>query len=1617
VNGRPVLQFRNHDKSLTISNPMSGATAGDAYIVLKALPPAPYAGGLWNWANLAPAYEAYPGSDNSIGDNFGSTVSRYPGKAPTNLGEFHIYNVSSKAAEWQARVNGITFYRSTTNTVSFTTVPTIGATTYGFNGDIAEILVYDRVLTDPERAAVGGYLAKKYALFAAPPQVLGLNVQAASGTQAILSWTPSTQPNQVIYEIERSGNGITYEKIAETSLASFLDSGLLPASFYTYRVRTRTFAGLGAYSSAASLTTLAADQTDIPTGMRLWLSADSLTLASGAAVAVWRDQSGLSNDGTQSSVSQRPTYISGVLASRPVVRFVASASQFVAVPSIMTKAPAATNGEIYAVLKSSATVGATEGLWAFGSSNNVGLYPSNSGQIADDFGSTTVRGPYTPSAPLGQFNIYSVVAQPGSWSARLNGCLMASSTTNTVGWTTGPVIGASGGYSFTGDIAEVIAYGRALSEAERGALIAYLSRKYSLHTSDTTAPGTPTGLSHSGLTATSFTLSWSRPTDNVGVYSFDVLRNGVLVGTTETTSLKLVDLPPNSISNMTVRARDRAGNLSAESSVLVVTVLDTVAPTVPADLVVSNLSATAFTLSWAPSSDNVGVTTYEVFNNGGLVGTSSTTSFTWSGRLPSTTYGMSVRAKDAKGNVSSMSSTLNVTTPGYTLRPADGAIAAGLQFSAAIKADGSLYTWGHNAIGQLGLGTTTSVNKPTQVTSVGSVITTVALSDTHGLAIDTSGKVRAWGLNTNGQVGDGTTSTRTAPVTLSSIGEVIRVAAGASHSLALKTDGTVWAWGLNANGQLGDGTTTQRSSPVQVSGLVSIVAIAAGGSHSLALKSDGTLWVWGSNSNGQLGDGTTTQRNAPVQVSGMSGVSAITAGQFFSVATLTDGTAKSWGLNSLGQLGNGSTTQSLVPVTVAGLSNVKLLSAGREHAVALRVDGSVWGWGSTSQGQLGSISPSGLSTPAELSGLRNVVGVAAGALHSLFLKSDGAITAYGDNSAGALGDGYNVGVKVVPVQTGVWTDTLHAALGSSHSLSVRSDHTVWSWGSNSNGQLGDTTTVDKAQPIPLSLTGMEKVSAGLAHSLALASDGTVWAWGLNTNGQLGDGSTTQRLAAVQISSFSGVTAISAGASHSVALKSDGTVWTWGLNSSGQLGDGTTTQRTAPTNVSTLSGIVAVSAGEAHTLALKSDGTLWAWGNNGSGRLGDGTVTQRTAPVQITTLSDVAWISAGSQHSLAVKSDGTAWGWGLNSSGQVGDGTTTQRSSPVQLTSLTGMVTVSAGVNHSIGTKSDGTAWSWGANATGQIGDGTTVGRTTPVLTAMSSASRVVAGNGTSLAQLTNGTLRLWGNNNLGQAGTAVPARTAAAIRLKAISSDSDNDGIPDAWEVSKLGSVAASPTDDADKDGLTNIAEYFLNSDPAAPDADGDYLTDLIDPDPAGYYNGAAPTLAISSGNNQSQTVGQFNALPLKVAVLLSDGVTPLVNAPVEFLVITGNGMLSTTTGGTPDFQVRLSVRTGSDGIALVHFKQPLLPGVSSLIRASTGAQQVQFGATSSNDTGDTDNDGLTDAWETAQFGSLSQTASGDYDADGLTNFEEFVAGSDPLLPPAGNSATLVKLKVWTPLK
>jgi alpha-tubulin suppressor-like RCC1 family protein len=359
------------------------------------------------------------------------------------------------------------------------------------------------------------------------------------------------------------------------------------------------------------------------------------------------------------------------------------------------------------------------------------------------------------------------------------------------------------------------------------------------------------------------------------------------------------------------------------------------------------------------------------------------------------------------------------------------------------------------------------------------------------------------------------------------------------------------------------------------------------------------------------------------------------------------------------------------------------IAAGGAHTIALKQDGTLWAWGWNEYGQLGigSADLDAHPTPVQVGTNNTWTAVAAGWAHTMALKADGTLWAWGWNSAGQLGNGSadgNLSIVahptpiqiVIAINTKKWTAV---ATGGEHTIALKEDGTLWAWGLNASGQLGNGTRDNQLQPVQIAGTTWTSVAAGGDHTIVLKDDGTLWAWGLNAYGQLGDGTTDDQLKPVQIAGTTW-TNVTAGGAHTIALKTDGTLWAWGWNEYGQLGDGTTDDQLKPVQIAGTTW-TNVTAGGAHTIARMANGTLWAWGWNSAGQLGNGSadgdlsIVAHPTPVKIGAASNWTNMTTGYAHSIALKTDKTLWAWGWNGDGQLGDTTTTSQYVPVKIMKL------------------------------------------------------------------------------------------------------------------------------------------------------------------------------------------------------------------------------------------------------------------------------------------------------------------------------------------------------------
>ncbi len=573
-------------------------------------------------------------------------------------------------------------------------------------------------------------------------------------------------------------------------------------------------------------------------------------------------------------------------------------------------------------------------------------------------------------------------------------------------------------------------------------------------------------------------------------------------------------------------------------------------------------------------------------------------------------------------------------------------VAAGSFHTCALESDGTVWCWGDDSSGGLGNGTRTSSDVPEKVGLEDAVYVAAGFDDS--CAIISGGDLKCWGNNNNGQLGAGNFLDHLVPVqTVGLTSGVGQVTMGQDFSCALVTTSmtTALCWGdADGHGQLGNGSFGAQSAvPTPVFGLVNSptglatgpVQIDAGAHHACVVLASGPLDCWGEGFYGDLGDGSLLDHALPTQVIGLplpaGGVQSVTVGTVTGCAVTSALTAACWGQD----VGDGSPLATIHPsaVPLPGLpaSSVSQISAGF-GACALTLQGglktSVFCWGDNSNGELGDKTTTDRTVPVKVKGLSGAVAVTIGGRHACALIRNGGAEC---------------------------------------------------WGANGNGQLGNGTTSESHSPVPVTglPANLAQIAAGGTHTCALRTDGTVWCWGSGGNGELGNGSTSDSSTPVMVTGLPSVVQIAVGGNllggdSTCALTSSGAVFCWGKNANGELGNGTTTNSDVPVQVIGLPSAVSVTQTAGTGCAVLVTGQVDCWGDNGVGELGDGVLGgMTTTPVMVSGLttggSSLNANNSGSACALDLSQAAQCWGWNVD--GQLGDGSTTDSDLPVPVSGL------------------------------------------------------------------------------------------------------------------------------------------------------------------------------------------------------------------------------------------------------------------------------------------------------------------------------------------------------------
>ena len=723
-----------------------------------------------------------------------------------------------------------------------------------------------------------------------------------------------------------------------------------------------------------------------------------------------------------------------------------------------------------------------------------------------------------------------------------------------------------------------------------------------------------------------------------------------------------------------------------------------------------------------------------------------------------------------------------------------------IQFSAfhttmmAVQSDGTVSAWGGNAFGQLGDGTRIARPEPVKVNGLTNVVM-VAAGLQHSAALTADGHVWAWGHRESFADGDPWDPDRYSaddprsyaltPMQVPNLSGIVSIAAGGFANLALDADGKLWSHGKAWTGMLGNGLTGNPTNlPVAVSVPGKVTAFSVGESHDLALIDDGSVWAWGGNTSGQLGLPFSGTNPTPAKITLPGPALDVAAGWRHSVVLLADGRVMTFGDDSNSQLGRGVFQSDYAPGIMVAETGSGSFSALTLAPVNLHdaPSGGISAPGAVNETVKGFV-PLAVTFTA--------LGSAAGG-HAIvsydWVGSDGAILGQGQSISLNFTQPGTIDVYgVVTDDTGLKraTSTHVMALPPDVALSIApqivSGHggrtfnalssagAVFSWGApwllglptvQGSGLEGSSLL-----PVDPGLRGIVKIASAGGTSFALTQGGLVLAWGFNYNGSLGTGSGITWAPEAVLVSLPRAAIDVVSYDQTYALLNDGTVWAWGANEVGQLGLADTSARNKPEQIPGLANIAAIVATPRNGYAVDRDGNIWAWGDNTLYQLGQGDTTQRLGIVKVGGLPPIAKVVAGDWHVLAIARDGRVFGWS-NWRGSLGDPSLPDTKSPVQVPALSGFTDFVSNASYTLGVKSDGSVWTWGSNSAGQMPGTTAQNELSPIPVAGVMRPLSMSANNIGGAIVGNdGYVLTWGMNNYGQIGDGTMARRRTPVAV------------------------------------------------------------------------------------------------------------------------------------------------------------------------------------------------------------------------------------------------------------
>lgn len=642
-------------------------------------------------------------------------------------------------------------------------------------------------------------------------------------------------------------------------------------------------------------------------------------------------------------------------------------------------------------------------------------------------------------------------------------------------------------------------------------------------------------------------------------------------------------------------------------------------------------------------------------------------------------------------------------------------LAVSLNSICAVDRSSKVYCWGDNALLQLG-----NQDFDRRKRSIPDLVTLVkpfskiVAGGTNFCALNLDGTVTCWGenpLQSFGNIG----FVITKPTDYALLNNIKDIAIGNLHVCFIKNDNTLWCAGHNASGQVGHGNNSNIEPVGQVSGLQNVKSVSLTRGSTCASTYDNKIYCWGNNNSDHLG--THTNSNLPVEVTVLNGDETYYNGESTSCAVNASNEISCWGQNVFGEIGDGTFTNNSTPVAIPNLHPMDF-SFNQGTACLVNEDQKLYCWGKNNIGQAGIPSMPSVGAPTEVvphqAIYQNLSSVVAGQANTC-MKMSGETYCWGNNEMGQLAIGNSNFQEVHPVKVNGLEHSTQSSIGYALTCHLRPDSKAVCAGMNNFGQAGvDPQTSDRVyNPNVIALENVMQVEAGLDFACAVKSEGTVWCWGNNVNGQLGNGSFVANYTPQQVSGLTNVNllSISSRGNHACAKTLDGSLYCWGLNSSGQLGASNPANSNTPLQVAKVSNVEKLALGSRFTCVLNTDSKVICFGANSFGQLGTGNNYQNTSFNPVALTGNISDLKAGEDFACALDELNVVRCWGRNDGWQLGNGRDENSNVPVKV--ISGVDSLAVGSLHSCVITNKNKLACWGFNGNGQFGDGSLVSSIVP----------------------------------------------------------------------------------------------------------------------------------------------------------------------------------------------------------------------------------------------------------------------------------------------------------------